>query len=122
MKRSRDGLSPFGRLLGIGDVMCVEATNKRCRLVVRPGPDHANDAGLVHGGFIQAVFDEVGRQFAARLWQRGITIVATVSFERAARINQPLTFEMEERVGGFIGKATSAGTVIATYSGTWQSR
>lgn len=64
-----------------------------CKASFVGGPEHQGWAGLIHGGLIATLLDEVMAQW---LWKNGITAMTaemTTRFKKAVPVDQELTLE-----------------------------
>lgn len=124
-------MTPFGQSLGIGESVCTFGGRRHasCSVIVTPTKQRVNHRGTVHGGYIQAVFDEVAAGLVAQAFGPGaaVTSQASVQFRQSARPNQPIRFEVEivrqspERL--WINGAASCGQrKIATLESSWLLR
>lgn len=122
--------TPFGRSIGIDvSTLIFDLKRTECSLTVTPSREQANHRGTVHGGYIQAVFDEAAAMLVAQAFGPGaaVTSQASVQFRRSARPNQPIHFEVEimrrspERLW-INGEAYCGQKKIATLESSWLRR
>lgn len=80
----------------IGLKLKFEYDGEVCRTTFVPGVEHQGWAGVMHGGLITTLLDEVMAQW---LWSRGIIVMTaemTVRFRTAVQIGQRLIVEAKK--------------------------
>lgn len=122
--------TPFGRSLGIdASTLVFNLKRTECSLTVTPSREQVNHRGTVHGGYVQAVFDEVAAVLVAKAFGPGaaVTSQASVQFRQSARPNQPIRFEVKivrrspERLW-INGQASCGPRKVATLESSWLRR
>lgn len=77
----------------IGLKLVFEQDGDTCRTRFTAGPEHQGWSGVVHGGLVATLLDEVMAQW---LWVRGITTMTaemTTRFSKAVPVGECLTIE-----------------------------
>lgn len=123
-------MTPFGRSLGIdASTLVFDPKRAECSLTVTPSREQVNHRGTVHGGFLQAVFDDVAAMLVAQALGPGaaVTALSTVQFRQSARPNQSIRFEIRVVRRSPIrlwidGDASCGQKKIATLQSVWLRR
>ena len=77
----------------IGLKLVFEQDGEICRTIFTAGPEHQGWSGVVHGGLVATLLDEVMAQW---LWVRGITTMTaemTTRYSKAMPVGESLTIE-----------------------------
>ena len=111
---------PFAELLGIEH---EETVPGHALLHATPGPEHCNQFGSVHGGFVFALADAALASAANSHGPEAVALAASIHFARPARPGEALAAEAIElarsaRTASYEVTVRSAEGLIATFTGT----
>jgi uncharacterized protein (TIGR00369 family) len=113
-----DAVGPFSRLLGF---RLVQAGDGRATMEARPGAEHANGGGIVHGGYLTALLDSATGWAVHSALPDGVRaphIQLTIQYLRMALPDQPLSCSARavaagRRVAAAEAEITQNGEVVA---------
>lgn len=123
-------LSPLGNRLGLEKAVIHDIPeNSGIRLETTPDFKYCNDKKTIHGGYLQAVMDEVMRILAEKTLEhkRAVTLNTSFIFYRFALPDLLLVFEARRSLEDqkhiyFSGQVYQNGLTLAGSWSTWLKR
>ena len=111
---------PFADLLGIEH---EETSPGHALLRATPGPEHCNQFGSVHGGFVVAHADAALAAAGNSHGPKAVALAASIHFARPATAGEALLAEATElsrssRTASYDVSVRSSAGLIATFTGT----
>lgn len=121
--------SPYNAVLGIGNpiappVRLTSRTREGVRAEVCFGPTYEGAPGLVHGGMLSMVMDQVFGEAGMAAQVAGMTIGLEIRYAAPTPVNAPLVLEAHvvaagERIVEMAGSITSGDTTTVTATATF---